>query len=174
MSRLLKLIPVAAVALASSAALSSASASARATFLTPPGFTFELTRNTPVIGCLPNARAEARISQHGASQQLDVFVAGLPANDTFTVFVLQLPHAPFGMSWYQGDIETDAFGVGHARFNGIFSDETFMMAPGSASTTIVDPSDAATNPQTAPVHMFHIGIWFDSVSEAQAAACPTN
>jgi hypothetical protein len=138
-----------------------------------PGFTFELVRNAAVSTCLPHARGQVRISDHGASQQMDVLVTGLSANDTFTVFVLQVPHSPFGLAWYQGDVQTDEFGVGHARFFGIFSDETFIVAPGVAPAPLVDRTDAATNPQTAPVHLFHLGMWFDSTAEAGAAGCPT-
>jgi hypothetical protein len=137
-----------------------------------PGFTFDLVKNGAVATCLPNARGVVKLTSRGASQQMDVLVTGLPPNNTFTVFVLQLPHAPFGLAWYQGDVETDAFGVGHARFAGIFSDETFVMAPGVGTAPLVDPSDATTNPLTPPIHMFHIGLWFDSTAEAQAAHCP--
>ena len=31
--------------------------------------------------------------------------------------------------------------------------------------------DAATNPQFAPVHQFHLGLWFDSANAARAAGC---
>jgi hypothetical protein len=137
-----------------------------------PGFTFELVRNGAVSTCLSHARGQVRISDHGASQQMDVLVTGLPANNTFTVFVLQVPHSPFGLAWYQGDVQTDEFGVGHARFSGIFSDETFIVAPGVAPAPLVDGADAATNPQTPPVHLFHLGMWFDSTAEAEAAHCP--
>ena len=141
--------------------------------VTVPGFTFDLVKNGAVATCLPNARGIARLTTQGASQQLELLVTGLPPNNTFTVFVLQVPHSPFGMSWYQGDVQTDAFGVGRARFIGIFSDETFIQAPGSTAAPLVDNKDATTNPQTAPIHMFHIGMWFDSTAEASAAHCPT-
>jgi len=50
----------------------------------------------------------------------------------FTVFLLQVPHSPFGLSWYQGDIRTNADGRAIGDFTGIFSKETFILAPGSA------------------------------------------
>jgi hypothetical protein len=96
----------------------------------------------------------------------------LPAHTTFTVFVLQLPHAPFGLAWYQGDIETDKDGNGHGRFLGIFKDETFIVAPGVGAAPVLHPADANTNPQTAPVHVFHLGMWFDSTADAATAGCP--
>lgn len=161
-----------AAALSSPAALDDLRGTAD-TVVVQPGFRFDLTKSGGASACLPNARGAVRLSSLGASQQMDVLVTGLPANDTFTVFVLQVPHAPFGLSWYQGDIHTDRFGVGRARFVGIFSDETFVVAPGVAPAPALHPADANVNPQTAPVHMFHLGLWFDSTAEAAAAGCPT-
>ena len=86
-----------------------------------PSFSFDLTVSAGAAACLPDARGEVTITPRGASQEMDVFVTGLPANTTFTVFVLQLPHAPFGLAWYQGDIETNAYGDGHTRTSPGFS-----------------------------------------------------
>ena len=139
----------------------------------PASFSFDLTTSAGALACLPNAQGEVRLTSHGENQQMDVRVSGLPANTTFTVFVLQVPHSPFGLSWYQGDVETDSNGDGHARFIGIFSDELFIVAPGSAPAPVVHPgADADTNPPTRPVHTFHLGMWFDSVADAVAAGCP--
>jgi len=137
----------------------------------PTSFSFDLVTSAGAAACLPDLRGEVRITQRGENQEMDVFVSGLPANTTFTVFVLQLPHAPFGMSWYQGDIETNQHGDGRASFVGIFSDETFVMAPGVGPAPVVHPADANVNPQTAPVHTFHLGMWFDSKEDAVAAGC---
>ena len=137
----------------------------------PPSFTFDLVGSAGVSTCLPDARGEVRLSSRGDNQQMDVSVSGLPANVEFTVFVLQIPHGPFGLSWYQGDIVTDDEGNGHRRFVGIFNDETFVIAPGVAPAPVVHTADASTNPQTAPVHMFHLGMWFDSPLDAVAAGC---
>ncbi len=137
----------------------------------PASFSFPLVVSAGVAGCLPDARGEVRLTSHGQNQQMEVKVSGLPADDTFTVFVLQVPHGPFGLAWYQGDIETDEHGIGHGRFVGIFSDETFIVAPGAVAAPVVHPADASTNPSTAPVHLFHLGMWFDSTAEAAAAGC---
>ena len=64
---------------------------------------------------------------------MDVSVQGLPPNTDFDFFVIQTPKAPFGVSWYQGDIQTDSKGRGKQRFAGRFSIETFAVAPGSAN-----------------------------------------
>jgi hypothetical protein len=75
------------------------------------------------------------------------------------------------MSWYQGDVSTDATGLGVGYFTGIFNRETFIVAPGVAAAPKTFPTSATTNPATAPVQMYHIGLWFDSPTAAAAAGC---
>jgi hypothetical protein len=147
---------------------------ARGASAEPASLNFELVRSAGVATCLSQARGNVRLTSHGANQQMEVNVSGLPANNTFTVFILQLPHSPFGMSWYQGDVVTNRQGEGHAKFDGIFSDETFVVAPNVGAAPAVHPQDAISNPATAPVHTFHVGLWFDSVAEATAANCSGN
>jgi hypothetical protein len=53
---------------------------------------------------------QARIEKFQENQHMHVEVAGLPANLGFDVFVIQVPTAPFGLSWYQGDISTNSRG----------------------------------------------------------------
>jgi hypothetical protein len=138
--------------------------------------TFNLAVSAGASTCQSNAAATVRVTPNGPNQDMEVSVRGLRPNTTFTVFVLQLPKAPFGVAWYQGDIQTNEYGTGRSRFTGIFSDETFAHAPGSGAAPVVHVGgafpDASTNPIFAPVHMFHMGIWFDSFTDAQAAGCP--
>lgn len=143
-------------------------------FAKPASQSFDLVASAGAAACLPDARGTVRLTSHGSNQRMDVYVSGLPADITLTVFALQLPHPPFGLSWYQGDIRTDESGEGHARFIGIFSDETFIVAPGVGSSPAVHANDAIENPQTAPVHTFHVGMWFDSTADAAAAGCAAN
>ena len=84
-------------------------------------------------GCLPNASATVRIKPKGPVEVMDVFVEGLPANTDFDFFVIQKPGAPFGLAWYQGDIETNEHGRGFGRFIGRFNEETFIVAHGLRS-----------------------------------------
>jgi hypothetical protein len=121
--------------------------------------------------CLPNANARVTISTHDGLQYMHVETFGLPPSNGFDFFVIQVPKAPFGMSWYQGDIKTDSHGFGIADFVGVFSNETFIVAPGIAPAPLIFPTDAATNPATPPVQMYHLGLWFDSPAEAVAAGC---
>jgi hypothetical protein len=84
------------------------------------------------------------------------------------------------MSWYQGDIETDSRGNGHGSFEGRFSIETFIVAP-NPSTAAPTPEEfshspfppADHNPVTAPIQMYHLGLWFNSPIDAQKAGCPS-
>jgi hypothetical protein len=103
-----------------------------------------------VAACVPNARAYVRIEPRGAVEEMDVVVEGLPASTDFDFFVIQQPNGPFGMAWYQGDIETGADGTGHGMFIGRFSIETFIVAPGSAAAPVVHNQppfpDANSNP----------------------------
>jgi hypothetical protein len=122
--------------------------------------------------CLPNASASVRITANGPNQDLRVSAQGLPPSTTFTLFVLQLPKAPFGVAWYQGDVETDKYGRGSARLTGIFSDETFAHAPGSGAAPVLHSQDATLGPIFNPVHMFHLGMWFDAAEDAAKAGCP--
>ena len=59
--------------------------------------------------------------------------------------------------------------MGH--FVGIFSEEVFAIAPGSVPALQVDKQDAKKNPKFAPVHTFHVGVWFASSKEAAKAGC---
>jgi hypothetical protein len=115
------------------------------------------------------------VSSLGPVQNMHVEVSGLPKQTGFDFFVIQVPKSPFGLSWYQGDIDTDANGFGVGDFTGIFSDETFAVAPGvsPAPRTINRPPfpDAASNPATGPIQMYHLGLWFDSPTAAANAGC---
>jgi hypothetical protein len=107
---------------------------------------------------------------------MDVSVQGLPANTDFDFFVIQVPKAPFGVAWYQGDIVTDKNGRGHQQFIGRFNVETFAFAQGSAPAPVVFTGgvlpDASLNPPFNPIQMYHLGLWFDSPVAAGKAGCP--
>src|SRR5215831_11507825 len=104
--------------------------------------------------CLLHARGQVRVTSVGPVEEMDVDVSGLPTNTDFDFFVIQVPKGPFGLSWYQGDIETDGQGEGHQRFIGRFSIETFIVAPNIAPAPVVHDHppfpDASSNPATAP------------------------
>ena len=101
---------------------------------------------------------------------------GCRPNTDFDFFVIQKPGAPFGLAWYQGDIETDDNGEGHGRFIGRLNEETFIVAQAPAVPAPVVHNnafpDASINPVTNPVHTFHLGLWFNSSADAVNAGCP--
>jgi len=143
-----------------------------------PKLDFDMTVSGGAAGCLPDAHGEVHVVSLGPVEVMDVVVTGLPPNTDFDFFVIQLPTAPFGLAWYQGDIETDATGSGHETFRGRFNIETFIVAqpPGGQPAPLVHDQppfpDATENPATEPVHTFHLGLWFNSSEDAEAAGCP--
>lgn len=132
---------------------------------------FKMVASSPT--CAPGATGRVTIAPRETVQNMHVEVSGLPKNTGFDFFVIQVPKVPFGLAWYQGDIQTDANGVGVGDFVGIFSIETFTVAPGVAPAPAVFPTDARKNPATPPVQMYHLGLWFNSPTDAGAAGCPT-
>ena len=125
--------------------------------------------------CIAEARGRVTINSLGNVEVMHLEATGLPPKTEFDAFIIQLPNAPFGLSWYQGDLTTDENGRGVADFIGRFSIETFIVAPGSGPAPVVHQQpipDANSNPATGPVHTFHVGLWFGSPDAAAAAGCP--
>jgi hypothetical protein len=136
---------------------------------------FDMVPSAGAAHCLPNARARVTITSLGTVELMKIAVKGLPPNTDFDFFVIQLPNAPFGLSWYQGDIETNEYGRSRDAFIGRFNEETFIVAVGSGPAPQVHSGpfpDAADNPATGPVHTYHLGLWFNSPDDAAAAGCP--
>jgi len=143
---------------------------------TPPDslISFNLLRSATAkaAGCLAGAKAAVTVKSVGEVEIMHVDATGLPPNTGFDLFVIQLPNAPFGLSWYQGDMETNSEGRAAGTFIGRFNEETFIVAPGVGPAPVVHETDASTNPATAPVHTFHVGLWFNSPIDAANAGCP--
>jgi len=134
---------------------------------------FDMIVSAGAATCLPDATARVTINTVGVNQRMLVQAKGLAPNTVYTLFVLQVPTSPFGMAWYQGDIRTGGGGTGTHEFFGIFGSETHVLAPGTAPAPQTDPGiDATTNPATAPVHTYHLGMWFGDPADAAAAGCP--
>ena len=77
-------------------------------------FRFDLIRskgltNSPTVA--PYAHGQVKIESVGPVEIMKVKVWGLPPNTDFDFFVIQVPNPPFGLSWYQGDIETNKDGA---------------------------------------------------------------
>jgi len=150
-------------------------------------FRFDLVRS-PALNSfpnfVPNARGRVRIESVGPVEIMDVIVWGLPPNTDFDFFVIQIPHAPFGLAWYQGDIETNRYGIGHERFIGRFNIETFIVSqPSQTPFRVPSPivfdnmppngfPDGTPAPETEPIHTYHLGLWFNSPQDAHNAGGP--
>ena len=138
---------------------------------------FHMVRSAAAVGakCLKGAEARVTIRSQGPVEVMKVSARNLPRNTDFDLFVIQVPNAPFGVSWYQGDLDSNGHGNAEGTFIGRFSIETFAVAPGVAPAPQVHKSpipDATANPAFGPVHTYHLGLWFNSPSDAVAAGCP--
>jgi hypothetical protein len=132
------------------AALSAASASAKAPSVAASSFSFALQPSSSAISaCLPKASGHVTITPGELNDTMKVSLHGMPANTGFDLFVIQQPTAPFGVSWYQTDIKVNDRGSGSATVVGVFDVETFSVSPGGTTTF-------------APTHQYHLGAWFDS------------
>ena len=163
------------------AALTASSALAFDTDNDGDDFKFDLVRsaglaNFPKVA--PKAHGRVKIESVGPVEIMKVKVWGLPADTNFDFFVIQVPNFPFGLSWYQGDINTNDDGVGYGEFIGRFNIETFIVAPGVAaapSDPFHDPKripDAPQNPTTNPVQLYHLGLWFNNPEDVVKAGGP--
>jgi hypothetical protein len=173
-----KTVGLAALALAT---LTSSSALAFDNDKDGDDFKFDLVRSKGLINfptVAPNAHGRVKIESVGPVEIMKVKVWGLPANTNFDLFVIQVPNLPFGLSWYQGDINTNEDGVGYGEFVGRFNIETFIVAPGVAaapSDPFHDPKripDATQNPATNPIQTYHIGLWFNNPHDVVKAGGP--
>lgn len=140
---------------------------------------FQMIRNAGLpAACLPSARATVKVRSAGATDLMKVEVDGLRPNTDYDFFLTQVPKAPFGLSWYQGDIETDEHGHGEQTFEGRFNPETFIVAiPGAQplapqvhNSSFPDAVFGQTQ-QVGPIHTFHLGLWFNSPGDAHSAGC---
>jgi hypothetical protein len=143
---------------------------------------FDLVRSpglTSFPGVAPNAHATVKIHTLGNVEIMKINFSGLPPHTGFDLFVIQVPNPPFGISHYQGDILTDADGSASQEFIGRFNIGSFIVAPGIAPAP-ADPfknvpgsiPDATQNPQTNPVQLYHLGLWFDSPADVVKAGGP--
>ena len=139
---------------------------------------FDMIVSGGASNCLSHAKGHVEIESVGPVELMAVNVEGLPPNTDFDFFVIQVPTAPFGLAWYQGDIETNKHGRGHQLFVGRFNIETFIFAQNQAPAPIVfnDPDfpDQPNNlGKEGPVQIYHLGLWFNSPTDAGNAGCPT-
>jgi hypothetical protein len=145
------------------------------------GGSFRIIRpESPPSGCLEGSRGDVTIRSLGPVEVMVVEVENLAPNTKFGLFLLQLPGRggvePFGIASYEGDIKTNAQGDGTGVFVGRFNRETFTIAPDSGPAPVVHGDgpnpDASTNPEFAPIHTYHLGLFFESPGAARRGGCP--
>jgi hypothetical protein len=143
-------------------------------------FSFDLVVSSGAKACTklsPKAQAHATIAAFppsGPVEKMHVELFNMPPNSDFVIFIIEKPDKPFGVGWYDGDILTDDDGHGVLDIIGRFSTGTFIVSPGKVGSVPTFPDDNTMGVQTAPIQMYHVGIWFNSVAEANAAGCPPN
>jgi hypothetical protein len=143
-------------------------------------FKFDLVPSTglpaaALKGALKNAHGRVKIESVGPVEIMKVKVWGLPPNTDFDFFVIQVPNKPFGLAWYQGDIETNRDGVGYGEFIGRFNIETFIVSLASLPAPVVFNNafpDAALGPVSGRIHTYHLGLWFNSPADGAKAGAP--
>jgi hypothetical protein len=99
--------------------------------------TFEMVPSEAAEESLADVRAVVRVRSLGPVERMTVLVEGLPPRTELDLFVTQLPNSPFGLSWYQGDLETNSRGTRRGVFIGGFNVETFIVAPGVGPAPVV-------------------------------------
>jgi hypothetical protein len=98
--------------------------------------------------CMPHATVNITVKLRTDKIGKDIFIvdaSGLPANTSFTTFLLQIPGAPFGAAEYIGDVDSDKYGKAHAEFE-LIVQEAF-------ASTLVDG-------KRVRVDLNHVGMWF--------------
>lgn len=140
---------IAAAVVTAAAAATCAAAAAGASTAVTTSFSFALVPSAGITACLPHAAGHATITRGSLNDTMTVSVSGMPANTGFDLFVIQQPAKPFGVSWYQTDIQAGSTGTGSATVRGIFNVETFSVSPGGTTTF-------------SPTHQYHLGLWFSN------------
>jgi hypothetical protein len=141
-SKLGALAAVAVLAFSVTAATSSNAASTSFRFALKPS-------SAAISSCLPHAGGSVTVTTGSLNDTMKVTIHGMPHNRGFDLFVIQQPGAPFGVSWYQTDIEAGGTGTGSATVRGVFDSETFSVSPGGTATF-------------GPTHQYHLGLWFNN------------
>jgi len=152
---------VAVTAVAGALSLTAASA-APVTSARPSGaFSFALVPSPGIRSCLPHAGGRATIIPGSQNDTMEVTIFGMPRNAEFDLFVIQQPNKPFGVSWYQTDVNADRHGFGHATVRGVFDVDTFSVSPGGTTPF-------------GPTHQYHLGLWFNDLNVPFNLGCEPN
>ena len=124
---------------------------------TPPDtLQFHLVPSSATLAkCMPHAKVDITVKLRTDKIGKDIFIvdaSGLPANTSFTTFMLEVPGAPFGAAEYFGDVDSNKYGKAHAEFE-LIVQEAF-------ASTLVDG-------KRVRVDLNHVGMWFAAEMGAQ-------
>ena len=111
-------------------------------------FTFSMVPGAGISSCLAKAHGSVTITPGSLNDTMKVSVSHLAPSTGYDLFVTQVPNKPFGVAWYQSDLQTDSTGAGSATVRGIFNKETFSVSTGGTTTF-------------SPTHQYHLGLWFN-------------
>ncbi|GAA4252174.1 hypothetical protein GCM10022255_047650 [Dactylosporangium darangshiense] len=104
--------------------------------------------NDKLAKCMPKVKVDVAVALETDAKGfdvLDVKMSGAPASTSFTVFLLEVPGAPFGAAEYIGDVNTDKYGNGKTELR-LIVEEAF-------SSTIVGK-------ERVRKELNHMGMWF--------------
>src|SRR5215204_23457 len=128
-------------------ALVVAALAAAAAFAVDSTTSFKIVRSQKAAtdnDCLKGAEAQVDVRTTPTDNQImAITLKNAPQNTEFELFVTQQPNSPCGVSWYQADFTTNIHGNGEVRARGIFSEELFVLAPGSVKAPQVDEPEVA-------------------------------
>jgi hypothetical protein len=113
-------------------------------------FKFSMVPSPNIAGCLPHASATVTIKPNSLNDKMTINATGLAPNTGYDLFVIELPNKPFGVAWYQSDLQANSSGAGSVTVQGIFNVETFSVSLGD-NGNITFP----------PTHQYHLGLWFN-------------
>jgi hypothetical protein len=153
---------LAVTAVAGALSLTAASAAPVTSARHRGAFSFALVPSPGIKSCLPHAGGRVTIIPGSQNDTMEVSIFGMPAHADFDLFVIQQPNKPFGVSWYQSDVNADGHGFGHATVRGVFDVETFSVSP------------AGSNTPFAPTHQYHLGLWFNDFNLPYHLGCEPN
>jgi hypothetical protein len=145
----------------------------------PTTIQFPMVKSKGAGGTCPfTPSAKVTVHTLGTVENLEVVAKGLPKNTDFVIFNIQVPNAPFGLVWYNGDILTDSNGVGVTNIVGRFNSGTFVFSSAALKSPNTIPSPPGVLPDSktgavtnGPVQIYHLGIWFNTPEDATAAGC---
>ena len=113
--------------------------------------------NPAIASCLHNATASAQVFRGQFNDAMVLTLSGFPGEIDFDVFTVQNNTNPFGLAWYQSDVDTDESGNGSVTIRTILLDQIFGFSSGS-------------NP-LPPTNTFHVGFWFNNPADAVRLGC---